>query len=70
MPIKSIELPPKVAKAFVRDMRAFFQEKNQLKRDESAARKCFAPRAYQKPREKKLRLSDVKEIFLQMKNCA
>jgi hypothetical protein len=33
MPSKSIELPPRVAKAFVRDMRAFFKAKDQLKRD-------------------------------------
>jgi hypothetical protein len=38
MPMKPIELPPHVAKAFVRDMRAFFKAKDQLKRDEIAAR--------------------------------
>jgi hypothetical protein len=31
---KNIELPPRVAQAFVRDMRAFFKAKNQLKQDE------------------------------------
>jgi hypothetical protein len=31
MPTKSIELPPHVAKAFVRDMRAFFKAKDQKK---------------------------------------
>ena len=36
MPNKPIELPPKVAQAFVRDMRAFFKAKNQLKQDEIA----------------------------------
>jgi hypothetical protein len=28
---KHIELPPRVAQAFVKDMRAFFKAKNQLK---------------------------------------
>jgi hypothetical protein len=36
MPTKSIELPPRAAKAFVRDTRAFFKAKDQLKRDEIA----------------------------------
>jgi hypothetical protein len=34
---KPIELPPAVARAFVRDMRAFFKAKDQLKKDEIAA---------------------------------
>ena len=33
-------------------------------------RQCFALRTYQNPREKKLRLADVKEMFLQMKDHA
>jgi hypothetical protein len=33
-----IDLPPDIAKAFVRDMRANFAEKNAIKRDEIAAR--------------------------------
>jgi hypothetical protein len=35
---KQLELPPAVAKAFVRDMRAYFKAKDQNKRDEIAAR--------------------------------
>jgi hypothetical protein len=34
---KAIELPPQIAKAFVRDMGAFFRAKDQLKQDEIAA---------------------------------
>lgn len=64
MPIKPIELPPEVAKAFVKDMRAFFKAKDQLKQEEIAARQCWALQAYQRPRAKKLRLADVKEMFL------
>jgi hypothetical protein len=35
---KQLELPPEVAKAFARDMRAYFKAKDQNKRDEIAAR--------------------------------
>jgi hypothetical protein len=42
MPTKPLELPPKVAQAFVRDMRAFFKAKNQLKQDEIASRQLHA----------------------------
>jgi hypothetical protein len=38
MPRKPIELPPAVARAFVKDMRAFLVEKNAIKRDKIAAR--------------------------------
>jgi hypothetical protein len=68
MPNKPIELPPKVGQAFVRDMRAFFKAKNQLKQDEIASRQLHALIAFQRPRDKKLRLADVKEMFRQMKD--
>ena len=51
-PRKPLELPPAVARAFVRDM---------------AAQQLHALRAYQRQGEKKLRITDVKEMFLQMK---
>ena len=35
---KPIELPPEVARAFVKDMRAFFAETHAIKRDAIAAR--------------------------------
>src|SRR5262245_6852957 len=54
---KNIELPPRVAQAFVRDMRAFLRAKNQLKQDEIASRQLHSLQAFQRPREKKLRLS-------------
>ena len=57
MPRKPIELPPKVAKAFVADMRrAFFAAKDSIKKDEIAARQLHVLRAYQGPREKPLKL--------------
>jgi hypothetical protein len=69
MPTKSLELP-KVAQAFVRDMRAFFKAKNQLKQDEIASRQLHALQAFQRPRDKKLRLADGKQMFLEMKDQA
>ena len=70
MPSKPIELPPQVAKAFVTDMRAFFKAKDQVKRDEIASRQLHALIAFRRPRDKRLRLVDVKELFHQMKDHA
>jgi len=58
------------ARAFVDDMRAYFAEENPIKRDGIALRQLRALREHQGPREKKLRLSDVKELFAQMKDHA
>jgi hypothetical protein len=69
MPSRPIELPPRVAKAFVKDMRAFFKAKDQLKQDEIASRQLHALIPFQRPRDKRLRLADVKEMFLQMKDA-
>ena len=68
MPHKPIELPPRVAQAFVRDIRAFFKAKNQ--RDEIASRQLHALWAFQSPPDKKLRLADVKQMFLEMRDLA
>ena len=65
---KPLDLPPAVARAFVEDMRAYFDEENPIKRDGIAVRQLRALRAHQGSREKKLRLSDVKELFAQMKD--
>jgi hypothetical protein len=70
MPIKPIELPPEIAQAFVRDMKAVFKAKTQLKQDEIAARQCWALQAFQGPREKKPRLTDVKRMFLERRDHA
>ena len=56
MPSKPIELPLAVARDFVKDMRAFFKEKDAIKADEIAARQLRALRVYSPPRAKKLRL--------------
>jgi hypothetical protein len=65
MPRKPIELPPAVARAFVKDMRAFLAEENAIKRDEIAARQLHALKQHYAG---KLRQFDVKEMFLEMKD--
>jgi hypothetical protein len=61
MPRKQLEVPPTVARAFVEDMKAFFAEKNAIKRDEIAARQLYALKQHYTG---KLRLFDMKEMFL------
>jgi hypothetical protein len=68
MPSKPIVLPPRVARAFVKDMRAFFATPNTIKQDEIAARQLQALNEYRGPR--KLRLADIKQMFLQMRDQA
>jgi hypothetical protein len=63
MPRKQLEVPPAVARAFVKDMRAFFAEPNAIKRDEIAARQLWALKQHYTG---KLRITDVYEMFLQM----
>ena len=65
-----LELPPAVARSFMKDLRAFHAEPNAIKRDEIAACQLYALRDYQGPRERKLRLSDVKDMFEQMRDHA
>jgi hypothetical protein len=38
---KPLDVPMEVAKAFVKDMRAYFAEPNAIKRDEIASRQMF-----------------------------
>ena len=68
MPSKPLDLPMQVAKAFIKDMKAFHAEPNAIKRDEIASRQLHALREYQGPREKKLRVHDVKGMFEEMKD--
>jgi hypothetical protein len=67
---KPLDLPPAVARAFVEDMQAYFAKENRYKQDEIAVRQLHALKQYQGPREKPLRLSDVKAMFRQMKDQA
>jgi hypothetical protein len=47
---------------------AFHAAATGFQRDEIAARQLHALRAHQGPRDKKLRLTDVHELFLAMKD--
>jgi hypothetical protein len=69
MASKPLDLPPTVARAFVKDMRAYSKEEDPIKRDAIAARQLHALKEHQGPREKALRLSDVKQMFQQMKEA-
>jgi len=64
MPRRPIELPPNVARAFVRDMRKFHAEKDAIKRDEIAARQAWLLEQHWNG---KVRLLDMKEMFDQLK---
>ena len=65
MKLTDIEIPPEVARLFVRDMRAFFAEKDKIKADEIAGHQLYTLKQYYPG---KLRLSDVKEMFLRMRD--
>jgi hypothetical protein len=65
---ENLEVPAAVARAFVKDMRAFFAEEDSTKRDEIAARQLYVLKQYNPPRAKKLRLSDINTMFLQMRD--
>jgi hypothetical protein len=70
MPRKQLEVPPIVARTFVKHMRAFHAEKNAIKRDEIAGHAAFLLEPYQSPRQRRLRLPDIKEMFEAMKDHA
>jgi hypothetical protein len=65
---KSVDLPPAIASVFIKDMEAYFAEEDGYRRDAIAARQLFVLRKIQGPRERPLRLSDVKRTFLMMNN--
>jgi hypothetical protein len=67
MPTNSWKCRPVVARTFVKHMRAYFAEKNAIKRDQIAGHAAFLLEPYQSPRERRLRLPDVYEMFEQMK---
>jgi hypothetical protein len=64
---KPLNLPPAVARAFVDDLCAYFAQEGGHKRDAIAVRQLHELKEHQGPREKALRLSDVKQMFLEMK---
>jgi hypothetical protein len=56
MPSKPIELPPDVAKAFVKHMRDFYAEPSAIRRDHIAGDAAFMLKSYLPVRDRKLRL--------------
>jgi hypothetical protein len=67
LPCKPLERPPTVARDFVRDRRAFVAGgHNTIKAHAIAAQQLYALRENYPG---KLRLTDVKELFLQMRDC-
>ena len=68
MPPKTLEIPPEMAQRFLDDLRAVHAETNGIKRDEIAARQLYALRPYVGPYDGKLRLTDVKEMFEEMRD--
>ena len=66
MPRKPLELPPEVARNFVRDMRAFFAcGHDTIKADGIAANTLHSLKQHYSG---KLRLTDLKAMFLEMKD--
>ncbi len=68
MPPRDLDLPTAVAREFVKDMRAYFAEKNAIKRDEIAIRQLTALNEYLGRRDRPLRVTDIKEMFVQMRD--
>jgi hypothetical protein len=64
----NMHLPPEVARSFVKEMGVFHAELNRIKRDAIAARPLHALQEHKRPRDPKLRLSDVKELFERMRD--
>jgi hypothetical protein len=64
---KPLDLPASVANAFVADVLAYSDEPDQVKRDVIALRQLHTLKELQGPREKPLRLSDVKKMFAEMR---
>ena len=64
--IKLVDRRAEIAKAVVRDMRAFHAEKSPIKRDEIASRLIHVLRQYQGRNERPIKLHHVKEMFEEM----
>jgi hypothetical protein len=69
-PASRFELPPTVARAFLKDMRAFFAVSDPGKRDEIALRQMHALWEHQRPGDKRISMLGVKELFHAMRGQA
>jgi hypothetical protein len=61
---------PDVARAFVKDMRAYFGERHPIRRDEIARRQLVALRDYNPSSVRELLLPDIYEMFEKIKDEA
>jgi hypothetical protein len=64
---KPLEMPPAAALRFLADMRTFHSTDDAIKRDQIAARQLHALREHL-PRDAKLSLYDVKQLFERMRD--
>jgi len=65
---KPLNLPMDAVRQFAEDMRAFHAASSTMDRAEIAERQLDALQKFLGPRDKKLRLRDVIELFEQMKD--
>jgi hypothetical protein len=70
MPRKPIEILPAAAKAFMRDLKAFFKETDPHKRDLIAGDQMRALWEHQRPGDRRVNILDVKELLYAMKDHA
>ena len=70
MPRKPIDMPPAAAKAFMRDLKAFFAEPDIHKRDLIAGDQMRALWEHQRPGDRRVSILDVKELFYALKDHA
>ncbi|KJC59895.1 hypothetical protein UP10_14455 [Bradyrhizobium sp. LTSPM299] len=66
---KPLEIPPAAARQFLADMQAYHAEQDVHRRDEIAAGARHALLEHM-PKGAKLRLTEVKELFQQMRSLA
>ena len=64
---KPLDLPPAVARGFVSAMKDYFAEEDKHKQDAIAAHQLSVLNQYRGQREKPLRLSDIKEMFRELR---
>lgn len=64
------DLPPDIARSFVKDMREYFREKHPIRRDKIARRQLVALRDYNPSLVRELLLPDIYEMFEKIKDEA
>jgi hypothetical protein len=64
---KPLEIPPDAARAFVRDMKAYFRTKDLYKRTEIAAKQSWLLQQHM-PHGTRVRIGEVRELFARMRD--